>query len=96
MTPLSSDLDEEPVAHHVGHTVGYLIESIDFADPAAVGRVHRDLMLLPGAQAPLTLIWPRLLTTLSTAASPDRALINFARFVQDAPAPADLLTASRR
>ena len=48
-------------------------------------------MLLPGAQAPLTLIWPRLLTTLSTAASPDRALINFARFVQDAPAPADLL-----
>ena len=96
MTPLSSDLDDEPVAHHVGHTVGRLIESIDFADPAAVGRVHRDLMLLPGAQAPLTLIWPRLLTTLSTAASPDRALINFARFVQDAPDPAALLTASRR
>ena len=83
MTPLSSDLDDEPVRR--------LIESIDFADPAAAGRVRRDLMLLPGAQAPLTLIWPRLLTTLSTAASPDRALINFARFVQDAPAPADLL-----
>ena len=75
MTPFSSDLDDEPVRR--------LIESIDFADPAAAVRVSRDLAILPGAQAPLTRIWPRLLTALSNAASPDRALINLARFLRD-------------
>jgi len=68
-----------------------LIEPGGFADPRAAVRSVRDLALAAGTAAPLLQVWPGLLATLAEAASPDRALVNFARFVQAAPAPARLL-----
>jgi glutamate-ammonia-ligase adenylyltransferase len=68
-----------------------LIEPVGFADPRAAARSVRDLALVAGATAPLGQVWPSLLAALADAASPDRALINFARFIQAAPAPPRLL-----
>ncbi len=68
-----------------------LIEPVGFADPRAAARSVRDLALVAGATAPLGQVWPSLLAALADAASPDRALVNFARFIQAAPAPPRLL-----
>ena len=68
-----------------------LIEPVGFADPRAAARSVRDLALVAGAAAPLGQVWAGLLAALADAASPDRALVNFARFIQAAPAPPRLL-----
>jgi glutamate-ammonia-ligase adenylyltransferase len=82
-TPFSPYLDDE--------TARRMIEPVGFADPRAAIRGVRDLALAAGSAAPLIQVWPGLLAALANAASPDRALVNFARFVQAAPAPATRL-----
>ncbi len=70
--------------------VRQLVESVEFADPAAAARAGSDLALLAASKPQLAAIWPRLLASLTSAASPDRALVNFVRFVQGDAAPPEL------
>ena len=63
------------------------LATIGFAEPYAAGRRLRDLIALPDARANMRELWPQLASALTHAASPDRALINFERFIQAAPAP---------
>jgi glutamate-ammonia-ligase adenylyltransferase len=72
-------------------TARLLIEPGGFADPRAAARCVRELAALPGARLPLSRIWPQLLKALTNAASPDRALVNFARFIQGTAEPLRLL-----
>ena len=72
-------------------TARLLVEPGGFADPRAAARCVRDLATLPGAQPFLAAIWPHLLNALTSAASPDRALVNLARFIQGAAKPTQLL-----
>ncbi|MCX7670503.1 MAG: hypothetical protein N2439_10585, partial [Anaerolineae bacterium] len=68
-----------------------MVEPIGFADPRAAARNVRDLAQTPATAAELGRLWPWLATLLSSAAGPDRALNNLARFVQAAPDGAALL-----
>ncbi len=85
-------LDEEAVAR--GAAMPWAAKGslwAGFVEPQAAARYVRDLARLPGAMGPLTDLWPQLVGALASAASPDRALVNFVRFVQGAPCPAELL-----
>lgn len=84
LTHLAPYLDDEAARR--------LIEPVGFADPRAAARSVRDLALVAGAVTPLAQVWPSLLAALTDAASPDRALVNFTRFIQAAPVPLARLT----
>lgn len=61
--------------------------SISFADPLAAQRTLQRLARQPDFGA----CWPYLLPALDNAASPDRALVNFERFIGNSADPAALL-----
>ncbi len=83
LLPSSHDPDEEAASH--------LAALVGFVEPRAAAKSVRDLALLPGATGPLSDLWPQLVTILANSASPDRAFVNFVRFVLGAADPPWLL-----
>jgi glutamate-ammonia-ligase adenylyltransferase len=70
---------------------GFLLISLGFANWQMALRSLQHLAQESQSQQALVACLPHLLVALSNAASPDRALINFERFVRNAPNQPELL-----
>ena len=79
---------EEPVNDDA---VKHLLKPVGFSDYQAAHRCLKRLAQTPDLEAALAVALPQLLLTLSDAASPDGALINFERFIQNSLHPVRML-----
>ena len=68
-----------------------LLAQVRFSDPAAAGRCLQRLEVDTQLQPAFLDLYPHLLAMLSSAASPDRVLISFERFLQSATNAPELL-----
>ena len=80
--PLKEDTDPNDLGHFPAKA--------GFTDATAAYRCLKRIAQLPEIRPVLAKILPHLLHTLADTANPNRILVNFERFVQNAPAPIDL------